>query len=280
MDFETFYGAGARPVLDDDDDGDDLLAGGGAGEYRSGLTALEELDALGLENVDLSQEGVLNPLHEEAPGKGLFGGLFGGGGKKKTAVDAMMATVDTSAPMVPKPKGKDGWLQKKGSGGTFGADWQKRFCKIDEDACALSYSKTDSVDGDGALDGPGATSIDLKAAVSIEPYDKAKGKGDKGGEKKKKKGGGKEEKKAKADLDFSRFNIDMGEEDGGKVYKFKAATADEGKAWLKALQVRCSNTVGGQACVPGSPIQALSRFLALPHPSSQAWRDYAVLNGV
>ena len=48
-------------------------------------------------------------------------------------------------------------------------------------------------------------------------------------------------------MDFSRFNIDMGEEDGGKVYKFKAATADEGKAWLKALQ---------------------------------AWRDYAVLDGV
>jgi hypothetical protein len=245
VDFETFYGAGARPVLDDDGDDDDLFAGGGAGEYRSGLTALEELDTLGLEDVDLSQEDVLNPLHGDAAapgqGKGLFGGLFGGGGKKKSPVDTLMAHVDTSAPMAPKPKGKDGWLQKKGSGGAFGADWHKRFCKVDEDACALTYSKTDSVDGDGKLDGPGTTSIDLKAAVSIEPYDKAKGKGDKGGGDKKKK------KAAKADLDFSRFNIDMGEEDGGKVYKFKAATADEGKAWLKALQ---------------------------------AWRDYAVLDGV
>ena len=102
------------------------------------------------------------------------------------------------------------------------------------------YAKTDSVDGEGRLDGQGVATIDLKNAVSIEPYDKNKGAKEDG--KKKKKGKEKDGKKSKdkdkgtPDYDFQRFNIDMGDGGDGKVYKFKAASESEGKVWLKRLQ--------------------------------------------
>lgn len=102
------------------------------------------------------------------------------------------------------------------TGAAFGADWHKRYAKINESICALTYSKTDSVDEEGNLDGPGLTTIDLKTVHSIEPYDKAKVKGS-SDEKGKKEGKKHKKEKKKVDFDFQRFNIDMGESDGGKV---------------------------------------------------------------
>ena len=105
------------------------------------------------------------------------------------------------------------------TGAAFGADWHKRYAKINETTYALTYSKTDSVDEEGNLDGPGLTTIDLKAVHSIEPYDKAKGKGSTE-EKGKKEGKKHKKEKKKVDLDFQRFNIDMGDSEGGKVYSY------------------------------------------------------------
>ena len=43
-------------------------------------------------------------------------------------------------------------------------------------------------------------------------------------------------KKGENDFDFQRFNIDMGDAHGNKVYKFKAANKKEGEKWLNTLR--------------------------------------------
>ena len=87
-----------------------------------------------------------------------------------------------------------------------------RYCRIDEESCCLVYSKTKN--------DANPTSIDLRQIADIRAYEKTKGvtgttKGP----------------------DAQRFNLDMGDkEGGGKVYKFKAKDTAEGEKWMTVLE--------------------------------------------
>ncbi len=86
----------------------------------------------------------------------------------------------------------------------LGSEWQRRYVRIDEKAGTMVYYKSANTS-----DKPQGV-IDLKMVADISAYSK---------------GGAKE--------DPSRFNMDMG--DGGKVYKWKTATIEEGIKWTKGL---------------------------------------------
>ena len=87
-----------------------------------------------------------------------------------------------------------------------------RYCRIDEDTCCLLYSKT--------KDQADPTSIDLRQITDIRAYEKTKG------------GTG-----GKKGPDAQRFNLDMGDGDGGgRVYKFKAKDTAEGERWMTVLE--------------------------------------------
>ena len=85
-----------------------------------------------------------------------------------------------------------------------------RYCRIDEENYCLLFSKT--------KDQANPTSVDLKEVSDIRAYEKGKGGGKKG-------------------VDPQRFNLDMGDgEGGGKVYKFKAKDKAEGESRGAALE--------------------------------------------
>jgi hypothetical protein len=101
-----------------------------------------------------------------------------------------------------KPAPLEGWLEKKNPGKIhLGADYQKRFLRVDVPSNTLKYYKTSKVSETAA----GA--IDLKLIRDITPYFRD----------------GKE--------DHTKFNIDTGD----KVYKFKAPNAQEGTKWIDGL---------------------------------------------
>lgn len=105
-----------------------------------------------------------------------------------------------------KPPLLQGWLEKKGHGMVhMGNEWQRRYCRIDEETSTLQYYKTDK-----ESDKPVGV-IDLNMVISIEPYEK------------------------NGKIDHTRFNIDIGE----KQYKFRVIGKDastEGETWVAALE--------------------------------------------
>jgi hypothetical protein len=104
-----------------------------------------------------------------------------------------------------KPQLLKGWLEKKGHGMVhMGNEWQRRYCRIDEETSTLQYYKTDK-----EIDKPVGV-IDLNMVVSIEPYEK------------------------NGKVDHTRFNIDIGD----KQYKFRLTgnnAAAEGKYFISFI---------------------------------------------
>ena len=77
-----------------------------------------------------------------------------------------------------------------------------RYLRVDEVNACLSYAKSSSPSE------AAAGTIDLKLAQEIAAYDKKAG-----------------------TTDYTRFNIDMGD----RVYKFKVASAMDGRRWVEGL---------------------------------------------
>lgn len=101
----------------------------------------------------------------------------------------------------PKPKGLEGWLEKKGhSKVSIGENWQKRYVRIDDNTGKILYFKSSN-----SSEEPSGN-IDIRIA-DITAYDK------------------------NGKPDYSRFNIDTGD----KTYKFRAMNETDGRRWLDGL---------------------------------------------
>lgn len=175
---------------------DDLDLEIGDGSKPIGNTADLAAD---LENIDIGQapdEEFLSALPQ--PKKTLFGGLFGGGKKKKAA---KFETLPEAEVENNQPDMLEGWLEKKTGHMSMNKGWHNRYCRVNVEAKAFQYFKTSSPreEPSGHIDLAG---VDV---AQISYY---------------------------SSKDHSRFNIETGD----KTYKFKAKSANEGEKWVKGLE--------------------------------------------
>lgn len=127
----------------------------------------------------------------------------GGGGGGVKAAEPKKATPAPAPVMDDKPPPLEGFLEKKNSGKIkLGAEFEKRWCRVDEASCCFMYSKSTNTKELplGALD--------LRLAEDVSAHDKS-------------------------GRDLSRFTVEMGT--GEKSYKFRAASSAEGERWITGL---------------------------------------------
>ena len=144
IDFAALYGEGARIRYEESDllNRDNMASSASASNPNYNLysdsDAFAELDKLDFGDAESGNNAVVNPMfagagQSEMPSSssgGALGVLSSWFGFKPKTVDAAQG-VDTTAPVVHKPDHLEGWLMKKAGHGLLGAEWHKRYCRID-----------------------------------------------------------------------------------------------------------------------------------------------------